>query len=216
MERHQPLMLFLGPNWIKGLGEELDRMYPGVHLYVTLPETKFVRILGSKQMGVEYFEGQVGTDQAPGWYYRIRAANGEKLSVSEQYVSKSNAKRGYRALLEAVHADVLAELRAGTLIESDESKALAGDYASPSERNADMDVAIGEHAFRAGWYAREALPDVGIGADEQLPAAWSSYDPPEELKGGSDVQGLGTVAGAVAAVSAATAAVETDKRRGRR
>jgi hypothetical protein len=41
-----PLKLFLSPNAIKRFGDELDRRYPGVQLYVTLPETKFVRVLG--------------------------------------------------------------------------------------------------------------------------------------------------------------------------
>lgn len=42
------LKLFLSPNAIKNLGEELDRVLPGVELYVTLPKTKFVRVLGAK------------------------------------------------------------------------------------------------------------------------------------------------------------------------
>jgi hypothetical protein len=49
----------------------------------------------------------------------------------------------------------------------------------------DLAVAIGEHAFRAGfkagehWDTREGAPSRG----ELEERAWSAYDPPEELKG---------------------------------
>jgi hypothetical protein len=68
-------------------------------------------------MAVEYREGPGGH------HFRVKSANGQILAHSEGYVSDSNAKRGYHALLDAVHGDVLAHLRAGTIVESDESKA---------------------------------------------------------------------------------------------
>ena len=46
----RPLLLFLGPAAIASLGAELDRMFPGVHLYeaalIMGEAPKFVRVLG--------------------------------------------------------------------------------------------------------------------------------------------------------------------------
>jgi uncharacterized protein YegP (UPF0339 family) len=64
----------------------------------------------------EVFEGKKGQH-----YFHVKAANGQIVAASEGYANKSNAERGYRALLDAVHPDVLAELRAGTIVESPES-----------------------------------------------------------------------------------------------
>lgn len=88
-------------------------------------------------MAVEYFQGQddAGNVIPDDHRFRVKAANGEILSSSEAYVSASNAKRGYRALLDAVHADVLAELRAGTIVESEESRAAAKNDAAEAFLN---------------------------------------------------------------------------------
>lgn len=52
----------------------------------------------------------------------------------------------------------------------------------------DREIAIGEHAFGAGWDAAVAWCygriNVGDGAAAKQ-AAWSAYDPPEELCGGA-------------------------------
>ncbi len=48
----------------------------------------------------------------------------------------------------------------------------------------DLAVAIGEHAFRAGWEAAKQ-DDINQIAGHTWWDAWSNYDPPEELKGRS-------------------------------
>lgn len=54
------------------------------------------------------------------------------------------------------------------------------------ERDPDLDIAIGEHAFRAGWVAHQN--SQGFGPSTTYPKtvdeAWSAYIPPEELCGG--------------------------------
>lgn len=47
-------------------------------------------------MRVVVFEG------LDGWRYRTVAENGEKLTVSEAYASRSNAERAARAFIDAV------------------------------------------------------------------------------------------------------------------
>jgi hypothetical protein len=53
-------------------------------------------------------------------------------------------------------------------------------------------LAIGEHAFRAGFAAAAAFAEGGLAIDGEVPmtnkataaleAAWSAYDPPEDIK----------------------------------
>lgn len=58
------------------------------------------------------------------------------------------------------------------------------DHVFDSVRNrggGEAALAIGEHAFRAGWAACDATMDdglVAVGVD----AAWLAYDPPEHIK----------------------------------
>lgn len=100
-------------------------------------------------MAHKVFEGKDGQ-----WYFNVQAANGQIVAQSEGYVSKGNAERGYHALLDAVHADVLAELRAGTIVEDtamrDEGDMLAGDAAGPGPLcEALANVSAAESAVRA-------------------------------------------------------------------
>jgi hypothetical protein len=120
---------------------------------------------------VEYYE-----DNAGGWRFRVKSGNHEIVASGESYANKSNAKRGYRALLDAVHADLLAELRAGTIVESEESMEAGKSYIAMLEEGA-------------------AVPAAEGAADAAMPAP---------------------VAQALATVAIAGAAVDTDKRRGRR
>lgn len=54
------------------------------------------------------------------------------------------------------------------------------------DNSSDLAVAIGEHAFRAGWEAAcDAMEPPGpILWNGTLEQAWSAYTPPEELCGG--------------------------------
>lgn len=45
----------------------------------------------------------------------------------------------------------------------------------------DLAVAIAEHAFKAGWDARDNKEGPDYDSDREN--AWDDYDPPEELKG---------------------------------
>jgi len=49
-----------------------------------------------------------------------------------------------------------------------------------ADNSADLAVAIGEHAFRAGWQAATHQLSQGV---YDVNTAWSAYDPPEDLKG---------------------------------
>lgn len=151
------------------------------------------------------------------WYFRVKAANGQIVAQSEGYVSESNAKRGYHVLLDAVHADVLYHLRHGTIVESEASMNSAMDiYIAQLGRDADLDIAIGEHAFIAGFKAGAERADSEQHTDDQILAlaneSWSDYDPPEELKGGGTAT---PVDKAIANVHIAEQAVIADGRRGR-
>jgi len=43
----------------------------------------------------------------PGWFYRLVAANGQTLTVSESYVTKFNARRAARKVAEQMHVPVI-------------------------------------------------------------------------------------------------------------
>jgi hypothetical protein len=57
------------------------------------------------------------------------------------------------------------------------------------DRDPDLDIAIGEHAFRAGFeagivYRNATGYAISNGLVPDVNAAWSAYTPPEELTGG--------------------------------
>lgn len=53
---------------------------------------------------VEVFKGEGRV--IPGWYYRLRAANGQTLSVSESYVTPWSARRAARKVAESLGVPV--------------------------------------------------------------------------------------------------------------
>lgn len=53
---------------------------------------------------------QVFQNRGLRWQYRVRAANGRKLDVSQPYASRSNAKRAARRLLAALEIKIAIEI----------------------------------------------------------------------------------------------------------
>lgn len=156
-----PLRLFLPPNGIKRFGAELDRMYPGVHLYETALKVgqpaKFIRVLGVKQMAVEFREGPGGHS------FRVKGENGEIVAHGEGYTRAHDAKRGYATLVRLIANDVKQHM---------------------IDTSSDAAIAIGEEAFRAGHAA--ALENVmpgRVGEPKTVDQAWSDYTPSEEVRG---------------------------------
>lgn len=146
---------------------------------------------------MEIFKGKDGQH-----YFRVVAGNGQIVAQSEGYVSASNAQRGYMALLDTVFEDV-----------------------APTELDGDAAIAIGEHAFRAGYKsaanrARAFHPKRIEDDTAHMESAWSEYTPPEEVCGIALVRPVAAdspaLTEAVARVIVAEAAVSTDKRRGRK
>lgn len=148
------------------------------------------------------FEGEDGQH-----YFHVKADNGQIVAQSEGYTRAEDAERGYQALLSAVSSDVLEK--------------------HMQDLGSDACVAIGEHAFRAGWEAHRdsAFVEGRTGESKTVDTAWSDYDPPEELKGLHVVDIANepavttppqTLDEAFARVIAADAIASTDKRRGRK
>jgi uncharacterized protein YegP (UPF0339 family) len=54
---------------------------------------------------VEIFRGEGRI--LPGWFYRLVAANGQTLSVSESYVSAWNARRAARKVAQSLGVEVV-------------------------------------------------------------------------------------------------------------
>jgi uncharacterized protein YegP (UPF0339 family) len=55
----------------------------------------------SSKIRIELVKGTVR------WYYRVVAANGERLTTSQKYFSKGNAKRAAKSVAKALNCELV-------------------------------------------------------------------------------------------------------------